>query len=74
MIIERVSPFSGDKHEMDIPVTEEQLLAWQRGELIQNAMPNLTADQREFIMTGITPSEWDEAFNGPEDEGEEPEF
>jgi hypothetical protein len=25
-------------------------------------MPNLTADEREFIMTGITPDEWDAAF------------
>jgi hypothetical protein len=30
---------------------------------VQNAMPNLSADEREFIMTGITPTEWDEMFN-----------
>lgn len=29
-----------------------------KGQLIQNAFPNLTADQREFMMTGITPKEW----------------
>ena len=29
-------------------------------ELIQNAMPNLSADEREFLMTGITPEEWAE--------------
>ena len=47
---------------MDIPVTEEQLAAWDSGTLIQNAMPNLTPDQREFIMTGITPEQWVEMF------------
>lgn len=26
--------------------------------LIQDALPNYTADQREFIMTGITPAEF----------------
>ena len=66
MIIQRKSMFTGRTHEMDIPVTKEQLDAWQRGELIQRAMPDLTADQREFIMTGITPEEWAEAF-GPEE-------
>jgi hypothetical protein len=60
MLISRKSPFSGEIHDMEIPVTEEQLWAWEAGELIQNAMPNLTPDQREFIMTGITPSEWDD--------------
>jgi hypothetical protein len=47
---------------MDIPVTVDQLEAWEDGELIQNAMPGLTPDQREFIMTGVTPEEWENVF------------
>ncbi|MDP6991347.1 MAG: hypothetical protein QGF89_01525 [Candidatus Marinimicrobia bacterium] len=47
---------------MDIDVTEEQIASWQGGELIQNAMPNLSADEREFIKTGITPEEWENVF------------
>lgn len=62
MIITRKSPFSGQLNSMEIPVTKEQLKDWNNGTLIQNAMPNLTADQREFIMTGITPEEWSEIF------------
>ena len=62
MLIKRVSPFSGEENEMEIPVTEEQLTNWKNGMLIQNAMPNLTPDQREFLMTGITAKEWDETF------------
>jgi hypothetical protein len=62
MIITRTSPFSGKEHTLDIPVTQDQINAWEKGELIQRAMPNLTADEREFIKTGITPDEWNKMF------------
>lgn len=63
MLITKVSPFSGKEHTLDIPVTSEQLREWQSGRaLIQNAMPNLTPGQREFLMTGITDEEWDAEF------------
>ena len=62
MLIIRTSPFSGNTNSMEIEVTQEQLSSWENGTLIQNAMPNLSADEREFIMTGITPEEWDSAF------------
>lgn len=67
MLITRQSAWSGKVHTLDIPVTHEQIYEWQRGTLIQNAMPNLTADQREFLMTGITAEEWDEMFERNED-------
>jgi len=52
---------------MMIDVSYAQVVAWENGgELIQNAMPNLTDNEREFLMTGITPEEWDDMF-GPED-------
>jgi len=38
--------------------------AWQKGKLIQNAMPYLTPSEREFLMTGITAEEWDNVFKG----------
>jgi hypothetical protein len=50
---------SGIERTMDIPVTQEQLDNWNQGMLIQDAMPNLTPDEREFIKTGITNDEWD---------------
>lgn len=62
MKITRTSPFSGKENTMEIAVTQEQLDNWKAGQLIQNAMPNLTPDEREFIMTGITAEEWDETF------------
>ena len=57
MLITKISPFSGKENTLDIPVTEAQIAAWKGGELIQRAMPNLTADEREFLMTGITSDE-----------------
>ena len=63
MLITRTSPFSGNTNVMEIDVTQEQIALWESGVLIQNAMPNLSADEREFIKTGITPAEWDSAFN-----------
>jgi|TARA_R100001509_G_scaffold107878_1_gene64197 hypothetical protein len=62
MLITRTSSLSGNTNSMEIEVTQEQLSSWESGVLIQNAMPNLSADEREFIMTGITPEEWDSAF------------
>ena len=62
MLVGRKSLFTGAKSEMEIDVTEKQITLWMEGELIQNAMPQLSADEREFLMTGITPAEWDEAF------------
>ena len=58
MLISRISPFSGKTHEMEIPVTQEQLDNWAQGALTQNAMPNISPEQREFIKTGITEEEW----------------
>jgi|TARA_R100001530_G_C4309621_1_gene152663 hypothetical protein len=52
--------FSGQVNSMDINVTNAQIEAWRGGVLIQTAMPDLSPDQREFIMTGVTPQEWKE--------------
>lgn len=67
MQITRRSIISGVIRTMDLPVTEDQMAAWRSGVLAQNAFPQLSAGQREFIMTGITDEEWDDTFK-PEDE------
>jgi hypothetical protein len=58
----RKSPFSGITHAMNICLDMEDYQAWKSGKLIQNAFPYLSADEREFLMTGITPDEWNSAF------------
>ena len=59
MLITKIDPLTGIENTLDISVTSEQLDAWMQGELIQNAMPHLSADDREFIKTGIMPDSWD---------------
>ena len=66
MKITRTSPCSGEVNELEIPCTPEQLEAWQKGTLIQRAMPDISAEHREFIMTGITPEEWNSLFGDDE--------
>jgi hypothetical protein len=68
MMISKVSAISNKMHTMDIDVTDEQLQDWREGTAIQDAMPNLTPDEREFIKTGITPKEWEEMFGDAGDE------
>ena len=40
---------------------------WQmKGFMIQEAFPRLTPEEREFLLTGITPDEWKKIFSGEE--------
>ena len=69
MKVKRTSIITGASRTMDIDVTLEQIADWESGTLIQNAMPHLSMAEREFIMTGITPEEWETTLT----EKEEPE-
>lgn len=68
MLVTRKSPLTGKTSTMDLPITEKQLHRWKVGrEPIQRVMPHLTAEQREFVMTGYTPEDWAVMFP-PEEE------
>lgn len=45
---------------------------YEAGAPIQVAFPRLTDDEREFLMTGITPDEWAAIFAEPEEDDDEP--
>ena len=62
MLIAKTSSLSSKTHEMEIDVSDKQIALWMEGALIQDVMPNLSPDEREFLMTGITPAEWNEMF------------
>ena len=68
MKITRTSMFTGIERTLDLPITEAQIAQWQAGGLIQNVMPQLTGDEREFIMTGVTAQEWANEFGEEDDE------
>lgn len=62
MIIKRRSTLTGILHEREIDITEEQLVRWAQGEVIQKVAPHLSAADREFIISGSTPEEWNDLF------------
>jgi hypothetical protein len=60
--ITKISPVTRKVNTLDIPVTLEQIEAWQSGVLIQQAMPNVSKEHREFLKTGVTPEDWKTIF------------
>ena len=46
-------PFCGENHAVEVNLAQYE--AWQNGELIQNAMPNLTPTEREQLISGLCP-------------------
>ena len=63
MNITKTSILSGKTRTKEINVNQSQIDKWVAGMLIQDVMPNVSVDEREFIMTGSTPEEWDLYFN-----------
>ena len=68
MVVEMKSILSGKTSSMDLPVTDLQVNLWRSGMLIQNVMPDLSIEQREFLITGMTVEEQDAFFNREGDE------
>lgn len=58
MIVTRLCPVTGATISRDVPCTQRQLTAWEMGELIQNAMPDVPRVEREYVLTGMTPEVW----------------
>lgn len=68
MIIGRKSPLTGQLNHMDLDVTQEQLIELAtpvRGS-VQEIFPDLSPDQREFLLTGYTPEDWVKIFGEDE--------
>ena len=64
MIVAKTSPFTGKEHTMDMPtVTQERLeRCWKysptgEGKHIQDEFPELSADEREFLISGVSPDD-----------------
>ena len=64
MLITRTSDLTGITRSLEIDITQEQLDAYYNSDmLLQDAFPGISADEREFIKTGITQKEWDMHLN-----------
>ncbi len=65
-LLKRVSAMTGIENEMEINEEREAIEDWMENRyqrpLIQKAFPSLTKEEREFMLTGVTPGEWQEAF------------
>lgn len=69
MYIKRKSVISGIERTRSIPVNPEDYFAWLAGVgSIQDLMPYLNDADCEFILSGITPEEWNEVFLPIEEE------
>ena len=63
MKITNTSPLTGKLNAMEIDCTLDQIKEYMEGlRSVQAIFPNLNADEREFIMTGYTPSDWNAMF------------
>ena len=59
----KTSPVTGESNGMDITCTEDQYESYLRGDgLIQDLLPEATVDQREFLISGCTPTCWESMF------------
>ena len=68
-IIKKVSPVTRKVNEMHVEATNEQWAAYDRGELIQRALPHLTKEVREFMISGTTPEDWEKLFGDEDEQG-----
>jgi hypothetical protein len=57
--ITKVSTMTGKPHTMTIGAPPEDWKNWARGMLIQKAFPEMSKEHREFLLSGITPEEWE---------------
>lgn len=51
---------TGEEYATSYP--ERGVKLWIGGMHIQDAMPEISADDREFLLTGISPAGWDKLF------------
>ena len=63
-LVTAVSKISGKERVWEMPITSDQIYDWKaNNRKIQDVFPHLSADQREFLISGVTPWEWDKLFN-----------
>ena len=68
--VTKKSIVSGKSNTMELDITQENLDMYEDigGRLVQDIFPNLDKGEREFLISGITPQEWEETFGDADDE------
>lgn len=67
MKIFRKCPVCKLDHYRELPVTQHEIELWTTGKLAQDLWPTLSADDREFIISGTHSLCWDKIL-GEENE------
>jgi hypothetical protein len=72
MFVTKTSMITGQQNTLWVEgLTQDMLKSWEDGALIQEALSSIPQELREFIMSGITPTEWNNVFPNEEDDEEE---
>ena len=69
LIVEMFCPLCGKKHF--VHTREKDFLIWRKGVSIQKAMPYLSAEEREQLISEICPNCQKKIFGSDEEEEEE---
>ena len=67
LTVVRKSMMTGQLNEMLIVADPADIKRWRNGTLIQDAMPYLTSEEREFLISGMSIEEQRLFFDAPED-------
>ena len=59
MQITRTSMITNITRTVELDITQKQLDDYKNGVLLQDAFPNLSPNEREFIKSGIVDNEWE---------------
>ena len=74
MQVTRRSPVTGQTNTLEVNVTEQQMQEFQSGgrqRLVQEIFCDASASEREFILTGYTPEDWEMIFGDAEGDDED---
>tara|TARA_B110000444_G_C18670448_1_gene514963 strand:+ start:196 stop:438 length:243 start_codon:yes stop_codon:yes gene_type:complete len=56
----KLCPIIDENYSVTIEIA--QYTSWKKGEFIQQVMPELSSEDREFLISGMTPAMWDNIF------------
>jgi hypothetical protein len=66
MMVSTTCVFCGKEHLTEVDTLK--YYRWKIGESIQNVWPEMTADDRELLVSGTCPQCWEDHMKDPEDD------